>query len=89
MVAKGWRGGPLELYLDERQGVQTGASREVGDEDELAAHGPDGDGSLLLAGGDGETLVPDDGDRGRDDDTDENDDTDDFWMSRSVLSRHR
>ena len=79
-----WRGGPLELYVDER-GVQTGASLEVGDEDELTAHGPGGDGSIHLAGGDGETLIAPRRDAEDDAyDLEEWDDTDDFWWRSDV-----
>ena len=78
------RGLPPEIEPDDREGFGSSATSETGDEDELTAHGPDGDGNVSAVGADAEGLVP--GPEGADDDDyDESDETDDFWTHVRLL----
>jgi hypothetical protein len=75
---------PPEIRPDDMDGLGSSAVSETGDEDELTAHGPDGDGNILAVGADAEGLLPiaDDVD---DEDYDESDETDDFWTKVRLL----
>lgn len=45
-----------EVSPDGVDGTQTPATRKVGDIDEMAAHGPEGDGSIDIAAGDAQGI---------------------------------
>jgi hypothetical protein len=54
-----------EVAPDDERGTEPIAVRDVGDADEMSAHGPEGDGDLDSQGGDGQGL-PASGDKGTD-----------------------
>jgi hypothetical protein len=55
--------GPVEVAPDDERGTEPIAVRDVGDADEMSAHGPEGDGDLDSQGADGQGL-PTAGDKG-------------------------
>jgi hypothetical protein len=50
---------PPEVALDEEAGLEPKAMREVGDADEVSAHGPNGDGAVATGAPDGQGLATD------------------------------
>ncbi|HET6283184.1 MAG TPA: hypothetical protein VFH73_19660 [Polyangia bacterium] len=50
---------PPEVTPDDERGTEPVAVRDVGDADELSAHGPEGDGDLDTQGADGQGLPTD------------------------------
>jgi hypothetical protein len=62
-VRAGELGLPPEVAPDDERGTEPIAVRDVGDADEMSAHGPEGDGDLDSESADGQGL-PTNGDKG-------------------------